>query len=491
MQESKRSLRPEQPRESGFVVSPSVGKPAAWEGLHPLGVLGLLLMVDVVITGIALTAATGAAGLAGPASLQPAAPFSSLGGSMLVVQPLVLALCGAYDALQRLPRARLVAAVILAAVLVLAQAAIGSAATTGELRVLGYYPLFALPLLFAGHAFSRHALIPVMAGSAERRVLVIGDGSATAAVMKLLRTGAEQEVQIVQHLQPARVRGAAADAWLADFGAAVCASEANEVVIASPELEFEAFKGLVDRCFAMGVSVSVAPRFLDGLKVRVRAGKTPSGGTVLQLQPHRFSATRQSIKRSMDLLLSATGMVALAPLFLLVAVAIRLDSPGPIVFRQLRTGLRGRPFWMFKFRTMVADADALKEEFDHLNRSGDARLFKIPGDPRVTRVGRALRASSFDELPQLLNVLSGEMSLIGPRPFFPHDLPSYDSHHFIRLSVLPGITGLWQVSGRSDVLDFDEVVRLDREYIERWSVWLDLRILGRTLPTVLRRSGAY
>lgn len=196
-------------------------------------------------------------------------------------------------------------------------------------------------------------------------------------------------------------------------------------------------------------------------------------------------------KRLVDVICAAGAVVVLLPILLLIALFIRLDSPGPVVFRQLRTGLGGRPFWMYKFRTMVENADEIKPHLGHLNQSGDPRLFKIRNDPRVTRVGRLLRRTSIDELPQLINVLRGEMSLIGPRPFFPEDLDQYAPHHFERLSVLPGITGLWQVRGRSEVLDFEEVIRFDREYIQAWSLWLDLKILVLTLPAVLRRTGAY
>ena len=202
------------------------------------------------------------------------------------------------------------------------------------------------------------------------------------------------------------------------------------------------------------------------------------------------STSQLTIKRAMDVVLSVVLLVVLWPVLAAIAIAIRLDSRGPILFRQTRAGLGGEPFGMFKFRTMIANADEIKSQLHHLNESGDPRLFKIRNDPRITRVGRFLRKTSLDELPQLLNVLAGEMSVIGPRPFFPEDLDEYDDHHFERLSVLPGITGWWQVRGRSAVLDFEEVVRLDLEYIEQWSVWFDLKILALTLPTILRRTGA-
>ncbi len=146
---------------------------------------------------------------------------------------------------------------------------------------------------------------------------------------------------------------------------------------------------------------------------------------------------------------------------------------------------------ILKFRTMRLGADDEKAGLAHLNQTGDSRLFKIPDDPRVTRVGAFLRRWSLDELPQLVNVFRGEMSLVGPRPFFPQDLHEYQEHHFLRLAARPGITGLWQVRGGSDISDFEEVVALDRQYIDRWSFWLDLKILGLTLPAVCRRRGAY
>jgi lipopolysaccharide/colanic/teichoic acid biosynthesis glycosyltransferase len=183
--------------------------------------------------------------------------------------------------------------------------------------------------------------------------------------------------------------------------------------------------------------------------------------------------------------------VALLPLLALLAVLVKLDSPGPVLFSQKRVGLGGRTFRMLKFRTMREGADDELESLAHLNHHADSRLFKIPDDPRVTRIGRGIRRWSLDELPQLLNIFGGDMSLVGPRPFFESDLADYEAHHFRRLAVKPGLTGLWQVSGRSDVVDFEEVMRLDWHYIQHWSLALDMRILARTIPTVMMRRGAY
>jgi lipopolysaccharide/colanic/teichoic acid biosynthesis glycosyltransferase len=218
---------------------------------------------------------------------------------------------------------------------------------------------------------------------------------------------------------------------------------------------------------------------------------TRYGQPFFELGAPVLHAQQLLVKRLVDVIGAVAGLVLLSPLLALVALVVAVDSRGPIIFSQHRTGLGGRRFRMLKFRTMRASADAEKASLAHLNHTGDPRLFKIPNDPRVTRAGAWLRRWSLDELPQLLNVLRGDMSLVGPRPFFESDLADYDAHHFRRLGAKPGMTGLWQVSGRSDVLDFEEVVRYDRQYIEEWSLRLDLWILLRTMPALCRRSGAY
>jgi len=193
------------------------------------------------------------------------------------------------------------------------------------------------------------------------------------------------------------------------------------------------------------------------------------------------------VKRALDLLLATVALILLSPLLLIVALAIRLRDGSPILFRQTRVGLHGRPFKVVKFRTMVPDAEARLAELAEQNEiSGPA--FKVTDDPRLTPTGRWLRATSIDELPQLLNVLRGEMSLVGPRPPLPREVDAYDIWHRRRLSMQPGITGLWQVVARRDP-DFDRWVRLDLDYIDRWSLWLDLKIMLRTIPAVFSGEG--
>ncbi|MEN9938046.1 MAG: hypothetical protein RLZZ387_4625 [Chloroflexota bacterium] len=194
------------------------------------------------------------------------------------------------------------------------------------------------------------------------------------------------------------------------------------------------------------------------------------------------------MKRAMDLLLCLLALPVLLPLLALLAIVIYIDSPGPVMFVQHRTGKNGRRFAMYKFRTMVPNAEALKQTYAHLNEL-QWPDFKITNDPRVTRVGAFMRKTSLDELPQLLNVIKGDMSLVGPRPtsFAP---TTYRLWHTRRLEVVPGLTGLWQVSGRSD-LEFDDRLKLDIAYIERQCLWLDIQILARTVLEVVRPHGAY
>jgi len=196
-------------------------------------------------------------------------------------------------------------------------------------------------------------------------------------------------------------------------------------------------------------------------------------------------------KRCLDLGGAVLLIVLMLPVYLLIALCIRLDSPGPIFFRQTRVGLHSREFKVWKFRTMVTDAGKLQAELEAKNEVKDGVLFKMKDDPRITRVGRFLRSYSLDELPQLFNVLLGHMSLVGPRPLPVRDVQRFKECHFIRQEVLPGITGLWQVSGRSNIASFDDSVALDFAYIENWSLWLDLKIMLKTVQVVLQKTGAY
>ena len=239
------------------------------------------------------------------------------------------------------------------------------------------------------------------------------------------------------------------------------------------------------------VQIDIVPRMFEILGTNAQL-HTIEGIPLVGLPSPRLSGSARLLKRLLDTFGSAIGLVLLAPIFATIALAIKLDSRGPVFFRQVRMGAGGRTFRVFKFRTMVADADALKSEIAHLNmhNGGDARMFKIPDDPRVTRSGRFLRRWRIDELPQLLNVLFGEMSLVGPRPLILDEDQYVASWARRRLDLKPGVTGLWQVLGASDI-PFDEMTKLDYLYVTNWSLREDLRLILLTLPALTRARAAY
>ena len=205
-----------------------------------------------------------------------------------------------------------------------------------------------------------------------------------------------------------------------------------------------------------------------------------------------MNAYSKALKRIIDIFGSLFGIIVFAIPMLITAIMIKLDSKGPVIFKQERVGMNGRHFKMYKFRSMVVDAEARKKELEEQNKVSGGLMFKIEDDPRITRVGKFIRKTSIDELPQLFNVLVGTMSLVGTRPPTVDEVEKYDTGHWRRLSIKPGITGMWQTSGRSEITDFEEVVSLDKQYIDQWSIWLDIKILFKTVfQVLLKRTGAY
>ena len=264
--------------------------------------------------------------------------------------------------------------------------------------------------------------------------------------------------------------------------------DVHELIVADGGFSERELLELVDEAHRFGVKVKIAPRTTELLLQR--AEYIPGEGAPLfELRPPALAGWEWAVKRSFDVVVSTFVVVAGLPLWAAVACAIKLTSSGPVFFRDQRIGLGDRPFGMMKFRTMYADAAERQAALEAANEASGP-LFKIKDDPRVTPVGRVLRRYSLDEMPQVLNVLSGEMSLVGPRPLPIRDYEQLQEWHRKRYLVLPGMTGLWQVSGRID-LSFDDLVRLDFYYIENWSIWLDISILAKTLPAVLARRGAY
>jgi len=244
---------------------------------------------------------------------------------------------------------------------------------------------------------------------------------------------------------------------------------------------------MVEEARIAGIDVRVVPDMYDGLAWNARVeyvGQFPT----IPLHRRHFPMGGFMLKRVLDTTVSVIGLLATSPIMLAIALAIRLDSPGPIFYKAQRIGRKGRTFSCYKFRTMVQNADKLKADLEHMNER-DSVLFKIKKDPRITRVGKVLRKYSLDELPQFYNVLKGDMSLVGPRPPMAAEVEQYDLAHLRRLDVLPGITGLWQVEARQDP-SFDSYISLDTAYVENWNLMMDLRILARTVGVVLSGTGS-
>jgi exopolysaccharide biosynthesis polyprenyl glycosylphosphotransferase len=273
-----------------------------------------------------------------------------------------------------------------------------------------------------------------------------------------------------------------------DLREVLLASGAECVFVAASAVDTEDLKGIARAVRMADVEVRITATLPEVLASRLTV--QPLGGlTALSLQPVRLSGAQVVAKFTFDILVAGGLLLVLSPLWLAIAAAVKLTSPGPVLYRQRRIGLRGRPFTMVKFRTMRAGADRDVETLRLEHRVHDV-MFKMKDDPRVTRVGRLLRRFSLDEIPQLFNVIRGDMSLVGPRPALPEEVAKYEDWHLDRLEVPPGITGLWQISGRAD-LSFDECVQLDLFYIENWSLTYELFIIGKTIPVLLSRRGAY
>ncbi len=261
----------------------------------------------------------------------------------------------------------------------------------------------------------------------------------------------------------------------------------DEVVFVVPHDKLPAIEGAVLDCEEQGVSARVCMD-LFATRISSLAVEDLDGIPILALSTVPQDPFALAAKRALDIVMSAAALLVLAPLLLVVSIAIRLDSPGPVLFRQRRVGMNGREFTLLKFRSMHQDADARLEALRARNEVSGP-VFKMKDDPRVTRVGRVIRRTSIDELPQFWNVLRGEMSVVGPRPPIPSEVERYERRHLRRLSVKPGITCTWQVSGRS-AIGFDRWMELDLSYIDNWSLWRDVKILARTIPAVLTGRGA-
>jgi len=317
------------------------------------------------------------------------------------------------------------------------------------------------------------------------RVLVVGSGRMASHLLRYLSW--DPRITVVGCVDDDPPPGTAVLGRIEDLPALCEELEVDQVMVGfsrtHPQEAILRLQSLNDR-----VAISIVPRYFELLTWR-SAVKEIAGLALIDVAPARLNLGSRIAKRSFDLVVGTVSLIFALPVLAVTAVAIKATSPGPVVFRQQRIGKGGRPFVMYKLRTMTNDAEQVHSELAAKAQAG-GRPFKLETDPRVTRVGRFLRRSSLDEVPQLWNVLRGDMALVGPRPFIPSEARSIDGFAQRRFEVRPGITGLWQVSGRSN-LTFDELERLDYLYVASWSLWWDLRILWNTPARVLRGHGAY
>jgi exopolysaccharide biosynthesis polyprenyl glycosylphosphotransferase len=361
--------------------------------------------------------------------------------------------------------------------------------------IFGYAGAVTLLLIGVSRAIERAVIVGrYKRGLGVRRSLIVSAGEVGHSVMRAVVARPELGYQIVGFVDDdaatstseiGRFRGLGTTADLPDI---LSQGGVDEVIVTLPWAAYRKIIQIIRQCDQADVSVRVVPDLFQMTLSRVVV-ENLDGIPLVGVSAPALRDWQRVLKRIMDVVVSMVGLVVFAPLFGALALAIKLDSPGPVIFAQNRVGRGRQEFTCYKFRSMCVDAEARLEELRQRNEA-TGPLFKMRNDPRRTRMGQFLRHTSLDELPQLWNVLRGEMSLIGPRPPIPSEVAVYEPWHYRRLEVAPGITGLWQVSGRSD-LTFDEMVLLDVYYIENWSPMLDLRILIKTVPTVLFGSGAY
>jgi exopolysaccharide biosynthesis polyprenyl glycosylphosphotransferase len=350
------------------------------------------------------------------------------------------------------------------------------------------FALLYIPLLRLLYERSTGAIL--RAAGYERRSLLVGTGEHIREVAHALDDAPHSRVEVVGFVSPRALpaNGLRSLGTLGDLEGVLAVERVDEVIIADPDFPQGDAVELVDRCHQRGVRVRIAPSTME---ILIHRAEFVPGESVplFELKPPVFEGIDYALKRTFDVAGATLLLVALSPLLAAIWAAVRVTSKGPVLFRSIRPGIGERPFACLKFRTMYVDAEHRQADLEAMNEASGA-LFKIRDDPRTTSVGRFLRRFSLDELPQLVNVLRGEMSLVGPRPLPERDFERLDDWHRKRYLVLPGITGLWQVSGRSE-LDFDDLVHLDFLYLEHWSLAVDLTILLKTVPAVLTRRGAY
>ena len=327
-----------------------------------------------------------------------------------------------------------------------------------------------------------------------RQILVVGTGRRAQNLLNLVKEHAEWGLRIVGLVDEDAARsGETVEGYkvlgtFKDVPDIIHGNPIDEVIFVVPRASIGKIEALMQLCELEGITVSVATDYFE-LKFAKARQSDLHGFPLLTFETVPKDIWGLFLKRLFDIVVSGMSLVLLSPVFAAIAIAVKATSPGPALFRQARVSVNGRKFKLLKFRTMVADAEA---KLDGLRDKNEMKgpVFKIENDPRITKIGRFLRKFSLDELPQFWNVLTGDMSIVGPRPPIPSEVNEYDPWQRRRLSMRPGITCIWQVSGRNRITDFNEWTKLDLEYIDNWSLWLDLKLFFKTIPVVLSAKGA-
>jgi len=479
-------------RGAPLVVGPRSGaaSPDRWAARHRRRLVGAEVVLAAAAALVVLVAHDGV--------VPPAGGLFWASVSLVLAWPVLLAVTGAYeertfgigsDEFHRIGRAGL-----------LLLAGLGFLSYAAELDLSRGLVVVGVPALALATVVERYAARHLLhrqrlQGRCVKRVVVVGRGGAVLELVDRLSRTSHAGLQVVaacvtpdDRARVARVVGLPV-AGLDDVVATAARVQADTIAVTSAsETAAQYLRSLSWQLEGTGLELLVAPGLVEvaGPRLHIRPF---DGLPLLAVEQPRFEGWRRVVKTVLDRSVALGALLVLAPLFGALALAVRLSSPGGVFYRQERIGLNGEPFTMLKFRSMVSGADQQVAGLSDGN-DADGLLFKMRSDPRVTPVGRWLRRLSLDELPQLVNVLTGTMSLVGPRPPLPQEVARYDSSVSRRLLVKPGLTGLWQISGRSD-LPWEEAVRLDLRYVENWSLALDLQILWKTARAVATASGAY
>lgn len=337
-------------------------------------------------------------------------------------------------------------------------------------------------LIFKERVFAWHRMLRLRQGETGERVILAGEQERMREIVRTLTVAQRLEIKVVERVDLEICE-------IEELVKAIHRQSVGRVILAFSRLEMDKVQRAIEACEVEGVEAWLSADFIRTSVARPTY-ESLGGRPMLVFRATPDLSWALMVKGGIDRIGAVAGLVVFSPLLLAIALAIRFGSPGPVFFRQKRAGIHGRPFTMWKFRTMSVDAEQRHAELRERNEMSGP-VFKVENDPRITGIGRFLRKTSLDELPQLLNVLLGDMSLVGPRPLPLYEVESFQSAaHRRRLSMKPGLTCLWQIRGRNNVTNFDDWVRMDLEYIDNWSLGLDFRILFQTIPVVLLGSGA-